>query len=967
MSLFIALIFCLALSGCGGAGKQHESQTEYSPGNSESSTETSTGRNFGSSTGRNSGSSTERNSGSNADNSTDSTSDNSGGGSELPPAQESKIIKSVEAVSDIAVAYGTNEVDAMAKLPDTVTLKCEDGSMVQARVLSWTLDKSYNAQPQNRTTCVGTGTVAIPEGYSYAGTLAVTANITVCGGDETIQGLAAPVSGVEVYYNTSEADAMKKLPGNVSLLTYDGKTVSANVAWARKSETYNATPTSAATVTYVGTVSIPNGYTYIGTLEVTAGITVRGGDRTIKKLTGPKNGFEVNYGTSEADAKKRLPSEVRLISYTDDSSFATVTWTQKGDETYNATPASDTTVTYIGTVQIPDGYYFNGDTTIETTITVLESGRSATPKDVKEEIAPINIYIESYTTDMDEIKGHLPGVVRLYCEDDSPITVTVDKTKWNMGSRQTESGNYYKYVATYSFGDITLPDGYVFSTSSMGSASISIYVKKRDNTRLQEALKAAREQQERVSPIEVLVLEYPDTKIFKVADGTKPSEVATGVKFIQESEVEDKLDNLDYLIDGMLTADRYNPDESQAAVDALADEMNEATAVLKAILDNNCQIGTGFTTANIIFNVRKALDSFEGNSNYAYDPANQPMKPQLSDESCLTFPTEVRVVINANGDLADVKLNWTIGDTSYAEIRKDAYGTQYVWVKKPAEPRDISFTVRAIGYYEGNKWVDLNDEQIEAYNNCCVGAPISKDESQVTIDDIPKLTSGKDSSFAVSVPFKYSYYEKMIEIDIDPSRITVTDDSSYTGGTLLNNLKVTGVHTDQKVPVFDMTATAAQLPAVINPNETNQYVKGKVKISVPADAITLTEYAVETNWYVPDGSWEFEADVWVYNPAVTVKSAQLSSNNSRVTVDFSTAHWSGSQDVQMALVPSSADSFDGTATDSFVLSDAVTVNADIDYTTSISASGIAAGDYTVWVKVGNGKWQKSTAGLKISS
>ena len=60
----------------------------------------------------------------------------------------------------------------------------------------------------------------------------------------------------------------------------------------------------------------------------------------------------------------------------------------------------------------------------------------------------------------------------------------------------------------------------------------------------------------------------------------------------------------------------------------------------------------------------------------------------------------------------------------------------------------------------------------------------------------------------------------------------------------------------------------------------------------------------------------------------------------------------------MALVPETEATFDGTAAGSFIPS-AVAVAADGDDTADISVSGITAGKYAVWIRVGDGAWQKS--------
>ena len=871
-------------------------------------------------------------------------------------------------MSDLTVDYGTSEENAIAKLPGEVLLQTYDGKTVSANVI-WERKngETYKETPISAAVVGYIGTVQLPEGYAYTGTLTVTTTITVRGGGDrtstvrndstTIKELVTPVGGFAVDYNTSEAAAMKRLPVKVSLETHNGKTVSANVTWKRKGgETYHATPTSTTAVTYVGTVTIPSGYTYTGKLTAETTITVCGGDKTIKELKGPKGGFEVNYGTSEEDAKKRLPGEVRLVSYTNDSLYVSVTWTKKGDEAYNATPISAASVTYIGTVQIPDGYSFDGETTMETMITVLEQGKTATPKYIVPSGECMKIYIESYTGDVAEIRGHLPSKIRLSCEDGSPITVTVEPSDWSsLNLSPSYTGSYFMYTCYYFFNNITLPDGYVFK--SQGSAACDIYVKMQDTSKLQEAMEAAEALCNRIETEEAAALAYPD-RIYMAPDGTKPSEVSIGVRFIEKSQIESKQKELGDLCKDAQSDYLDNPGKNQAAVDAITKQLKDATTALEKILDNYCRRGTGFTDATIVHNVYEKLKSFEGSSNYVYDPANYPMKL----EKPYTLPQYVSVVIDDKGNTADVELEWTVsGDATFTFKETDDNGVKLKAAELTStatsgdKPGSLSCTVLASGYDFGGKRVTLN-KQVASFDNCVVGASISKGVSKYSI---PELTSGKESFFKVEVDFKDA--RDMINIDNDPSQISVTDVSAYSGGTLLADLKVTAASTKLVSPVFEMTTKAAQLPAVIDPTtETEQYVTGKVKLSVPADAITLSSYAVENGWYIPDGGWEFEADVRVYNPALKVKSAQLSTDKSKVTAAFGTAHWSNSCEVRVALVPETAASFDGTATGSSVSPDAVTVAADGEYTADIPASGITAGKYAVWVKVGDGEWQKST-------
>lgn len=239
--------------------------------------------------------------------------------------------------------------------------------------------------------------------------------------DKPIEGVAA-IPAVTVDYGTEEAAAKSKLPATVTLTCQDGSTVSAEVtAWAISG--YLATPTAETTYTATGTIAIPSGYTYSGMLTATTTITVRAGGKTIQKIVVP-TGIEVDYGMSETDAMAQLSTEATLQPYSGDTVFGAVTWNLKSGEAYNATPAGEAAVTtYTGTVTLPAGYSYQGETTIETTITILLSGQTAMPKYVKAEPPVSEVYIESFVY-YDDIAPNmtevLPKEIRLYCTDDSP-------------------------------------------------------------------------------------------------------------------------------------------------------------------------------------------------------------------------------------------------------------------------------------------------------------------------------------------------------------------------------------------------------------------------------------------------------------------------------------------------------------------------------------------------------------------
>lgn len=867
-----------------------------------------TGKNIGSNTGSSTGSGTDSNMGSsagssfngnansNADSSTDSDPVGSAGGeSTTPPTQEKKIIEGIGTVKDTTVDYGTAKEAAIAKLPKTVALNCKGGSKVQARVTSWELTGTYDSEPDTQAAYTATGTVAIPAGCSYSGT----------------------------------------------------------------------------------------------PLTATARLIVRGGDTVITEIIEPED-LEVDYNTSREDAEKRLPDEVTLkTKNTEAFAFGTVKWKLKSGQAYNAAPEAEASVTYTGTVKIPDGCrYDNTKTfakTIEITIKVMPEGIPAKKKLVSNRSAQVEIPIP-YTTYEADIEASLPEKIRLYCTDSSPITVTVNKEHWTSAGTADSSGDYKKkHSYQYAYGNIgQLPDGYAFDPGinvNSAHATAAVLVRNRDDSRLQAAKVAAANLFEGITPFEDIALK--PGKFFLADDGTVPSQVAAGVRFVLKGQAESQIEELRSIY-WVAQSDYLNSEgKSQAEVDALAEEINAKTAALKKILDK-AQTGTRFKEENIWNETRKALTAFEGKGIYAYDPAIQPLRPGKQ----YTLPEYVMAKTSANGTKSKVMLKWEVTNSNGMNIDtsgRDENGNIVVKVidNPVGEPGSIAIMAFAEGYYAGNSFISLNDEQMEAYNNICVGHPVVMDESKVKEEDIPRLTSGAESSFSVKVPFKYSEYNKMIDINIDPGQIQVTESTS--GKALLSGLKVTGVHTDQNVPVFDLTAAAAELPA-----DGGSYKECSVKLSIPAAAITLTEYAIENNWYIPDGSWEVEAAVRVYPPvvtvnsaqlsgdrsqegnavedgpepdaeeqnsAVTVEGAQLSDDRSQITVAFSTVHWKGT--VQTALVPAAESTFDGTGAGSLTAPDAVTVEEDGAYTAVLPAAGLPAGDYTVWIKTGDGEWQKS--------
>lgn len=1135
LSLLIVLVLCLALSGCGRKGKQGVALTADSTGSVESSSGRNAGENTddgtAGNTGENADDTTAGNTGKNAAGSTGrNTGRNTGKtdtGSKTDKKTNRKTNKKTNKKTDKKAGQDTDNA------ADNKSGKNTGKVIAQTTGSSGSTDSSSgggtDSNAAQNTGSTDSGSDSDSGSSGSTGSSSGGGSGSSSGGGSTtppVQGIkliesVADISDVTVEYGTDAAAAAAKLPGTVMLNCRDGSTIKGSVASWEVEASYNAEPKTQTSYTATGKVTIPAGNKsfYGTTLKATVNIIVRGGDTVIKSIKAPGD-IEVANGTSEAEAKKRLPSEVELTCVSDNVTFGTVTWNRKSSTSYDAGLIHGATrILYTGTVKIPSGYRLDSSavTTIETAIIVLEKGNTPKPKNVTSKSATLEIPIP-YTTAQDEIKANLPDKVRLYCEDGSVITVAVRKGEWGGGSPSGGSGDYAKtYRYQYCYNNIELPEGYTFDTTidkDTTYAAADICVKKRDNTKLYAALSAARILHEnRIAAREDLAGGEND-KIYLADEGTTPAMVTAGIKFIvnggKNKTAIDEFYNLqDNEFGGMYRVgdfDSYEPDKNQAFVDKRAEEINAATAALRKVLDNNYQIGTCFNTVNIVNNVKALLESesFKKGGNYVYDSANYPMI--LGKEYML--PQYVTVVVDAKGTKAEVELAWYVSnpDIFFEYEETDAEGNKLRnAVVKPTgthdgEPKSLCCEVYVVGYQNGNDWVDLN-EHVETYNNCSVGAPLYQ-KTSVNFA-MPELISGTENTFTVKAAFPYYNYDNKLVERIEPDRITVKNaDNSITwdGEPLLSDITVTGVNTDQDspeyLPEFTMTATTASLDAIVDQQTTGagSGIIGKVELSIPADAITLTENAKEQGWYLPEDGLKLEADVNILYPAVTVtditlqpdgkvdvrfstkylsgssnvqmallqqrfipfvdddddnstilrksdvvsvnsndtewttidtagldkytysdytlwvkvgdgdwlntgktcslsstrshaaglaglaaspvlelpadgaeeeqlavtvEDAQLSEDKSRVTVAFRTAHCSGSS-VQTALVPDTEDAFDGTAAGSFVAEDVVTVEADGAYTADISASGIPAGDYTVWVKAGDGEWQKST-------
>lgn len=273
------------------------------------------------------------------------------------------------AVPDVAVDHGTSEADAMRRFPASVTLNVtENGTAgtVEAAV-RWALDRAYSEDPRMDTVYTATGTVTIPDGYTYDGTLTVTASLTVTADPENVVVGILEVAGLELPYGAQESDV--QLPAQVTVKIKNGHTERADVRWTLDGEW-----TSPGVNTFMGTVSMPPFQYYNGEMNADIKTTVT----VLESGATPKTKAVVDYvplaltsiGYMRAEtlvleaARQRLPADV-LLRCEDDSYIEVVVRPDDLEFTklpYAPTPGENQTVSFTGNAALPAGYAYAGGT-----------------------------------------------------------------------------------------------------------------------------------------------------------------------------------------------------------------------------------------------------------------------------------------------------------------------------------------------------------------------------------------------------------------------------------------------------------------------------------------------------------------------------------------------------------------------------------------------------------------------------
>ena len=674
---------------------------------------------------------------------------------------------------------------------------------------------------------------------------------------------AEPVADVTVPYNTSEADAMSRLPATVTLnVTENGTagTVSAAVSWALD-KAYDADPRMDTVYTATGTVTIPDGYTYDGTLTVTASLTVTADPEKVVVSISEVAGLELPYGSTEGDAQ--LPVKVTVETKDGDEWLAEVRWTLDGAW------ASPGVNTYKGTVIMPAFCYYNGemDADITTTVTVAADGVTPKAKAVVDHV-PLRLTSIGFARTVELVlaaaRPSLPTNVTLKCEDGSYIAVTISANDWYFTFT-----TYNPSPSTNQTLSLTesaaLPAGYAYAGGT-SPVYCSVEVKKLDTAALESALSDANALLYTTLTASEDAAFADNSKIYTAADGTSADSVTNGVRFVEQGRV-DALNSAYSAARNKQSSDTF---ASQAECDSLTKDLKDKTDALKAAV----RTGTNTNTALYVKLLVEDMLSADRNPDAPYHSVKQPLKAgsfySLFNFTGVSLPGSNMVLSSiswsAKGDgasLVDVGLG--VGSN------QDAYGAKIT--SAPAEPKSVTFVATAVCTHrtDPNKTFTFTLEY-----TATIGAPIQVNASAPVT--APKLTSSNivANDISLRVPLTGAEYIT----GINASKITVEGyaDPSSASGIAAITITVAPITegksctADSRGLFVPVTAACGTMP--LKPVQTNSdgtpklnYAIGKIRVTIQKEALTVNE---ASGWYAPDGDLTYYAEAWGCYPTVTV-------------------------------------------------------------------------------------------------
>ena len=687
---------------------------------------------------------------------------------------------------------------------------------------------------------------------------------------------AAAVPDVTVDHGTSEADAMGRLPGTVTLnVTENGTagTVEAAVRWALD-RAYSEDPRMDTVYTATGTVTIPDGYTYDGTLTVTASLTVTANPENVVVGILEVAGLELPYGAQESDVQ--LPAQVTVKIKNDHTERADVRWTLDGEWT------SPGVNTFTGTVDMPIDQYYNGERTadITTTVTVVESGVTPKTKAVVDHV-PLRLTSIDYASTGELVlaaaRQGLPTNVLLKCEDGSYIEVAVRPDDWEF--TQTPYVPTSGKNQTVSFTEnAALPEGYAYDG---GTSPVRCYVevKELDTAALEGALAAAKTQLDTLTDLEDAALADSE-KIFVAANGVTADSVTKGVKFVEQGRV----DALDSAYSAAWSKQSGDAFASQAECDSLTQNLQAKTAAL----EDAVQTGTNVNARAYVKSMVEDALSADRNPDAPYHSVKQPLKEgsfySLFHFIGMSLPGSDMVLSSiswsAKGDGADlVDIGTGVGSNP------DAYGAKIT--SAPAEPKSVTFVAEAVCTHQTDpsKTFTFTFEY-----TAIIGAPIQVD----TNADVaaPKMTSTIANNISLRVPLTGSEYIT----GVDTSEITIKGNEDPTTAPLSINkafLTAGEICTVNRYGLF-VAVTASCGTMALKPVQTNSdgtpklnYSTGKIRITIKPEALTVNE---ASGWYAPDGDLTYDAVVWGCYPMITITPHNAGEGEQTVSVRIEYAY-----------------------------------------------------------------------------
>ena len=665
-------------------------------------------------------------------------------------------------------------------------------------------------------------------------------------------------------------------------------------------------------------------------------------------------GLQVPYAITQADVEKSLPKTVTLLDNDGNETQAEITWALQG--TWQNQPESGKTCenTFIGTINVPDGYRYNGAMTTKTTVTVVAEGETPETKKIDGHYDPDSIEISYAGTKelvLAEAKNKLITEIELNCEDDSRIVVPIAKDTWRFTYSDYNPSSHTDQTVSL-VADALLPTGY----SSNGKNTVDIYcgveVKKLDTAALQAATDTAKATLDTLVDSEDVAL-ADKTKIYVVRDNTTADDVTYGVRFIPQSQKTALKDAYDTAYIKMVSDTIL----SQAEADTMAQELQAKAAALTP------QTGKYYSNQLIAQNIENWLNNSQENesdSSYAYNTHAQPLKPKSNSGEVYSLPDHAaNIQIDADGKTADIPLKWEVSDNNYLSVGSD---NSITVANSPTEPKEVTFTATA--EYNGKSL-----GKVCSYT-ATIGAPISLGGAETTP---PRIASEFINPATIFIDLNGA---DQIE-SVVTNHITATGDTSGEIATNVYGIQNYTINTNNNkklsltIPV--QTGTMGAVLAPPDPNgQDPAHAVGYVHVAIHPVALQLKE---GSGWYAPNKVLTYTADIWVCNPILSVNT-QMTTDGDKTKRNITiTAKYVGDVAVEVAYTKTQKEPSQNPQNDSNVWkwvqipADRATPGSDGEKNYSVyNVDGFGEpGTYYIWCRIANSTWVDTHSSFPVDS